>query len=432
MLYYSTKHQSPKVSLKEAISHSEAPDGGLYMPERIPPLPKAFFRNIPEMTLGEISYVVANTFFGDDIPSAELKRIVDETSNFPIPLVEIEPGIYALELFHGPTMTIKDIGARFLARMTRYLRMHEKEPLNVIAATNGNTGSAVANGICGVEDINIYVLYPRTVTRTQVAHFTSLGGNVHAIKVDGTIDDCRRILAAAMADPEMNEKLMLTTATSVNIGRLLPKVAVFFYGYSRLLAQKENVGDVWVSVPSGNLGNLLAGYIAIKMGLPLRKLIAACNANGAFHKYLSDGALPEKRQTISTCAYAMDTMEPANIDRIMDLCQGNLSTLRQNVASGMVADDEIRHTINDVYARTGYMLDPHSAVGYRCLRDKLPQGAAGIVLATAHPAKSIDIMTDITGRAVELPLPLTRFMNDRHREATIPPTYPAFKKILKQ
>ena len=432
MLYYSTKHQSPKVSLKEAISHSEAPDGGLYMPERIPLLPKAFFKNFSEMTLGEISYVVANTFFGEDVSSAELKRIVDETSNFPMPLVEIEPGIHALELFHGPTMTIKDIGARFLARVTRHLRMHETEPLNVLVATTGHTGSAVANGICGVEGINIYVLYPRSVTRAQVAHFTSLESNVHAIKVDGTIDDCRRILASAMADTEMNEKLMLTTATSLNIGRLLPKVSVFFYGYARMLAQKENVGDVWVSVPSGNLGNLLAGYIAMQMGLPLKKLIAACNANEAFHRYLSDGILPAGHKTIATCAYAMDTSSPANIDRIMDLCRGSLTTLRQSVTSGAVTDDEIRHTINDVYARTGYMLDPHSAVGYRCLREKLPQGASGIVLATAHPAKSIDIMTDITGRAVELPLPLTRFMNDRHREVIIPPTYPAFKKILKR
>lgn len=400
------------------------------MPEHTPLIPNAFLNNMPEMTLKEISYVIANLFLGDDIDSACIKKIIDQTLDFPVPLVKIEPDIYVLELFHGPTLTFKDIGARFMARLISVLSPGPTTPLNVLVATTGNTGSAVANGFYGIKGTNVFVLYPKgKMGRSQEAQFTTLGRNIHAIEIQGTIDDCQALLKNALSNDDLNRRIQMTSANSINIGRLLPQLFYYFYAYARMAHERQNPNDIHIAVPCGNLGNLSAGYMSIKMGLPIKRLVASCNANDSFHLSMSCGRIINKN-SIPTIAYAMDTGKPSNLPRIMDMCGGDISKLKQHVTSSACSDKEICDTINKVADNTGYVLDPHAAVAYKCLKESMVPGGTGLILATAHPAKSIDAMSAITGKATELPLQLTRFMSGQRVSTKLPATFPALKKHL--
>lgn len=433
MRYYSTNHQSPKASLAEAISHSQAPDGGLYMPDSLPRIPKAFFNNIAEMSDSEISYFVANNLFGSDFSSSEIKSIGESTFSFPIPLVEIEPRIYALELFHGPTNNVKDIASRFTARMLKSLKRDSSRPLNVLISTNGNSGTAIAYGCLDLEGVNVFALYPRTTPPERARQISSLGNNVHAIRVDGTIDDCRRMLNQAISDTALNEEILLTSANSVNIGRVLPHSITYFIAYARLMAIIDKESPIYVSVPCGNSGCLIAGYFAKMMGLPIEKFVAACNYNGSFARYLANGQLDDcPPASTRTLAYAMDMCRPTNAPRFHDVCGGDASILHRDILPSTCSDDEIRHTIRDVYDRTGYVLDPHSAVAYKGLKEHLPQDACGIVMASAHPCRSAATVSEIIGRdifgtAERKPESQTQ---GKPAETIIAPTFPALKKYI--
>ncbi len=430
MKYYSSNHNSPPLGLKEAIIHSEAPDGGLFLPETIKHLPQAFFNNIAEMSPTEIAYFVGNTLFSPDIPSATIKRIGDETFNFPMPLREIEPGIFAFELFHGPTGSVKDIGTRYLARLLAAL--HPERPLNLLVATTGNAGLAITRGFHGVKGVNVYVFYPKNTPSSLAAQFANMGDNIHAVRVNGPIDACRSMVATALADNKLNEQVRFTSANTVNIGRILPQVITYFQCYGLLKALNPKTSRVRIAVPCGNAGNLFAGFMAMKMGLPIDKLIASCNENASFCHFLRDGKLDSTRLTKHTLAYALDNSNPANIVRFMDVCHGNVAALRESIIGAAYTDDVIRQTISDTYKNTGYLMGPHTAISYRAAKDNRSDEATSVFLATAHPGRSSDVVSQIIGATVELPHRLQCNYQKPEKETLLPPTYPALRKYLLQ
>lgn len=430
MKYYSSNHNSPPVDLREAILHSEAPDGGLFLPDLIKKLPQAFFNNIAEMSPTDIAYFVGNTLFSPDIPSSIIKKVGEETFNFPMPLKEIDKGIYAFELFNGPTGSVKDIGTRFLARLLT--AMHSNKPLNLLVATNGNSGSAITHGFYGVKGVNVFVFYPQNTPKEFAKQFSSLGSNIHSIRVNGSIDACRFMVASALSDTKLNEIINFTSANTINIGRILPQIITYFQGYAQIKSINPKAKDLYVSVPCGNAGNLFAGYLAMQMGLPIHKLIAACNENASFCRFLENGCLDSSVPTKRTLAYALDNSNPANIPRFMDVCHGNVDELKKSIMAVSCSDDQIRETILDIYHRTGYLMGPHSAISYRVLRDNLPKGSTGIFMATAHPARSASIVSKIIGKEIELPNHLQCSSQKRDKETSLPPTYPAMRKYLLQ
>ena len=364
MQYYSTNGIAPKVSLQEAVVRGLAPDKGLYMPERIPTIPQAFFNNIGEMTLQDIAFVVANTLFGDDIDSATLKEIVNETLNFDIPLVHVDENRYSLELFHGPTLAFKDVGARFMARLLSYFNKQKgTKDVNVLVATSGDTGSAVANGFLGVQGVRVFVLYPKgKVSKIQEAQFTTLGKNITALEISGTFDDCQALVKSAFMDDELNEKLQLTSANSINVARFLPQMFYYFYAYAQLAKMGKPLDNVVVSVPSGNFGNITAGLIGKRMGLPIKRFIAANNKNDIFYQYLLSGNY-NPRPSISTIANAVDVGAPSNFARILDLYGNSHSAIKEEISGCTYTDEQIAETLKDTYNKTNYLLDPHGAVG---------------------------------------------------------------------
>ena len=372
MQYYSTSGNAPKASLQEAVVKGLAPDKGLYMPERIPTIPKAFFNNIGEMSLQDIAYVVANTLFGDDIESETLKNIVNDTLNFDIPLVHVADNKYSLELFHGPTLAFKDVGARFMARLLGYFnKKNGTKDVNVLVATSGDTGSAVANGFLGVSGVKVFVLYPKgKVSKIQEAQFTTLGENITALEISGTFDDCQALVKNAFMDAELNEKLQLTSANSINVARFLPQMFYYFYAYAQLAKMGKPLDNIVVSVPSGNFGNITAGLIGKKMGLPIKRFIAANNRNDIFYQYLLSGEY-NPRPSIATIANAMDVGAPSNFARILDLYGNSHETISKEISGCTYTDEQISETLKDTYNKTGYLLDPHGAVGYRSLLEGL-------------------------------------------------------------
>lgn len=417
MRYYSTNHQSPKVSLADAIMHSEAPDGGLYMPDRLPRIPQAFFNNIADMSVTDISYFIANSLFGNDFQSSSIKTIGEQTFSFPLPLVEIEPRIYALELFHGPTGNVKDIAARFTARMLRSITKDSNRPLNLLLSTHGNSGSAIAHSCVGIDGTNVFALCPRTTPAAKFNAIATMGPNIYAIKVNGTIDDCRKMLFSALSDPKLNEMALFSSANSVNIGRVLPHAICYFIAYAQLLARCPKHGPLFFSVPCGNGGALMAGYMASLMGLPASRIIASCNANASFARFMANGKAEDCPPASSpTLAYAMDTCRPTNIPRFIDICSGNTQSLRKLLDTSVCSDADIARTIDDVRSRTGYLLDPHSAVAYKGLKDHLPKGACGIVMASGNPQRQA------AGQRAE--------RASRPYDTMIPPTYPALRKFI--
>ena len=369
MRYYSTNGKAPVADLRKAVVKGLAEDRGLYMPERIPHLPESFFRTLGSRSFVENATRVAGAFFGEDIPSADLDRIVAETLSFECPLQEVEPGIFSLELFHGPTLAFKDVGARFMARLLRYLTGGEGE-LHVLVATSGDTGSAVANGFLGVEGIRVSVLYPKgKVSRIQESQFTTLGKNITALEIDGTFDDCQALVKAAFMDEELNAHMHLTSANSINVARFLPQAFYYFHACAQL--QRKGLADqVVCCVPSGNFGNLCAALIGRRMGLPIRRFIAANNANSVFYDFLQTGDY-RPRPSVQTIANAMDVGDPSNFARIWDLYGHDPDAIRADISGATWSDWQIAWTIRDCFARTGYMLDPHGACGYRALKEGL-------------------------------------------------------------
>lgn len=431
MLYYSTSGNAPKTSLQDAVVKGLAPDKGLYMPERIPTIPKAFFNNIGEMSLQDIAYVVANTLFGDDIESETLKEIVNDTLNFDIPLVHVAENKYSLELFHGPTLAFKDVGARFMARLLGYFnKKNGTKDVNVLVATSGDTGSAVANGFLGVPGVKVFVLYPKgKVSKIQEAQFTTLGKNITALEISGTFDDCQALVKNAFIDEELNDKLQLTSANSINVARFLPQMFYYFYAYAQLAKMGKPLNNIVVSVPSGNFGNITAGLIGKKMGLPIKRFIAANNRNDIFYQYLISGVY-NPRPSIVTIANAMDVGAPSNFARILDLYDNSHEAISKEIAGCTYTDEQIAQTLKETYATTGYLLDPHGAVGYRSLVEGLDENEIGIFLETAHPAKFKETVESIIEDEINIPTKLAAFMKGTKSTVKLSSAFPAFKKYL--
>ncbi len=430
MKYYSTNKNAPIASLEEAVVKGLAEDKGLFMPETIKLLPQSFYDNIENMSFQEIALQVADAFFGEDIPKDVLKHIVNETLNFDIPLVHVNDNIYSLELFHGPTLAFKDVGGRFMARLLGYFITKEgKNDVNVLVATSGDTGSAVANGFLDVEGINVYVLYPKgKVSEIQEKQFTTLGRNITAIEVDGTFDDCQSLVKSAFMDKELNEKLLLTSANSINVARFLPQAFYYFYAYAQL-KKMGKANEVVICVPSGNFGNITAGLFAKKMGLPIKRFIAANNKNDIFYQYLQTGVYTPK-SSIATIANAMDVGDPSNFARVIDLYNRSHEAITHDISGTTYSNEQIAETVKNTFTKTGYLLDPHGACGYRALQENLHPQENGIFLETAHPAKFLETIENIIEEKIEIPQKLREFMKGEKQSIDLSKDFNDFKSFL--
>lgn len=431
MQYYSTNQKAPFATLEKAVVKGLAEDKGLYMPERINVLPNEFFDNIQDMTFQDIAYNVAAAFFAEDVDEDALQHIVYETLNFDCPVVNVNDNIYSLELFHGPTLAFKDVGARFMARLLQYfIRMENTtEEVNVLVATSGDTGSAVANGFLGVEGIHVYVLYPKgKVSPIQECQFTTLGQNITAIEVDGVFDDCQTLVKQAFMDAELNAKMKLTSANSINVARFLPQAFYYFNAY----AQLKRIGkadNLVVCTPSGNFGNICAGLFAKEMGLPVKRFIAANNANDVFYEFLQTGEY-NPRPSVQTIANAMDVGDPSNFARIFDLYGKSHEAICSDISGATYTDAQIADTIKEVYRNTNYLCDPHGACGYRALKEGLNADEVGVFLETAHPAKFKDTVEGIIGSEVAIPDKLAAFMQGEKKSVPLSKDFADFKTYL--
>jgi len=430
MKYYSTNRSVSEVSLEEAVVKGIADDKGLFMPERIDMLPASFYEKIHELSFQEISFEVAKKFFGEDIPEAELKELVYDTLSFDCPVIHVQDQIYALELYHGPTMAFKDVGGRFMARLLAYFLKGKQDQVNVLVATSGDTGSAVANGFLGVPGIHVYVLYPRgLVSEIQEKQFTTLGQNITALEIDGTFDDCQRLVKSAFLDARLRASLTLTSANSINVARFLPQSFYYFNAYARM-RQKGVENDIVVSVPSGNFGNLTAGLFSRRMGLPVKRFIAANNENDVVYNYLKTG-LYAPRKSVSTIANAMDVGDPSNFARIMDLYHHSHAVVKAEIEGFRYSDKEIRKIVKDVFVESGYLLDPHGATAYQALVDGLRPGETGVFLETAHPAKFLGTMQKIVGEEnVPIPEKLAGFLDGEKLSIRLSKEFDDFKDFL--
>lgn len=418
------------MSLHEAVVKGLASDRGLFMPERIKTLPEEFFDNIGKMSFQEIAYTVADAFFGEDVEKEALKNIVYDTLSFDCPVVRVTDNIYSLELFHGPTLAFKDVGARFMARLLGYFIKNErKETVNVLVATSGDTGSAVANGFLGVEGIHVYVLYPAgKVSKIQECQFTTLGQNITAVEVDGTFDDCQALVKNAFMDEELNGHMKLTSANSINVARFLPQAFYYFNAYARM--KERNMADnMVVCVPSGNFGNITAALFGQKMGLPIKRFIAANNANDIFFKYLQTGGY-EPKPSVQTIANAMDVGNPSNFARIIDLYKNRHDVISSHISGASFSDDEIRGAMKQCFDDNKYILDPHGACGYMALKQGLDAGETGVFCETAHPAKFKDTVEDAIGSMVEIPERLAEFMKGTKQSVKLGKDFKSFKAFL--
>ena len=428
MQFYSTNNASHKSDLKSAVINGMAPDKGLYMPEEISVLPESFWQELPDMDLGEIGFHVLKPYFCPTIPEEEFKKLTKDAFNFPIPLVKVSENISSLELFHGPTLAFKDIGARFLARVMAQFTHDLDQNINVLVATSGDTGSAVANGFLGVDGVDVYVLYPKgLVSDVQEKQFTTLGQNVTAIEIDGTFDDCQRLVKSAFMDDELQKKLVLTSANSINLARFLPQMVYYFYAYAQAIKQGKT--DIVVSVPSGNFGNLTAGLIAYKMGLPVKHFIAATNINDIVPKYLDSGVYSPAK-SISTPANAMDVGDPSNFVRVQELFNKSWDGIKETITGFVCKNEEIFQMIEKVFKEEGYILDPHGAIGYKSLHELLKHDEFGIFLATAHPAKFPETVEEIIKQKVEQPDRLKAFLAGTKNVEELSDQFETFKKYL--
>ena len=437
MLYYSTNKKSPAVPLQEAVVKGLAPDGGLYMPELIGSLHEDFFERMYDMNLQEIALEVAAHFLGGDLPAGELKRMVYDTLDFFIPLIHIHDRLYTLELFHGPTMAFKDVGARFMARLLGYFTHQDGQELNVLVATSGDTGSAVANGFYKVPGIRVFVLYPKgLVSAIQEKQFTTLGENITAIEVEGTFDDCQKMVKQAFTDDELNCRMKLTSANSINWARLLPQTFCYFWGVAQVLRLRSaqagrHADNIVCAVPSGNFGNICAGLIAKQLGLPIAHFIAATNINDVVPQYLHDGQF-HPRPSVATIANAMDVGNPSNFARIVDMYHGSHENILRDIKGFVCTDEQILTTIQEVNTRYGYLLDPHGATGYRALKSWLDDhpSQTGFFIETAHPAKFAETVEKVTGGNIALPPNLARFAGGTKQTVQLPASFEALKEFL--
>lgn len=430
MKYYSTNKQAADATLEEAVVKGLAADKGLFMPYEIKRLPQSFFDEIQDLSFQEIAYRVADAFFGEDVPADILKQLVYDTLSFDAPVVKVKENIYSLELFHGPTLAFKDVGGRFMARLLGYfIRKEGKRQVNVLVATSGDTGSAVANGFLGVEGIHVYVLYPKgKVSEIQEKQFTTLGQNITAIEVEGTFDDCQALVKNAFMDEDLNRHMQLTSANSINVARFLPQAFYYFYAYAQL-KKMGKADEVVVCVPSGNFGNITAGLFGKQMGLPVKRFIAANNRNDIFYQYLQTAEYCP-RPSVATIANAMDVGNPSNFARVLDLYGGSHERIAAEISGATYTDEQIREAVRQTYQETGYLLDPHGACGYRALTEQLQLGETGVFLETAHPAKFLQTVENAIGATVQIPEKLQAFMKGTKQTVPMSKDFADFKAYL--
>jgi len=430
MKYYSTNNKNLLVSFSTAVKKGIAEDGGLFMPVFIPKLSQEFFNGISDCSFREIAFNAAEQFVHEDIPGNDLKDIISKSFTFPAPLVEIEKNKYVLELFHGPTLAFKDFGARFMSNTLSYLIRNDNNEIVILVATSGDTGSAVANGFYNVEGINVVLLYPSgKVSKIQEQQLTTLDGNITALEIDGTFDDCQRLVKEAFADKELKNFRNLSSANSINIARLLPQSFYYLYAYGQL---KDKTKEVIFSVPSGNLGNLTGGLLAMEMGLSVNKFIAAVNANDVIPQYIITGKY-EPRASIRTMSNAMDVGNPSNFARIRALYDDNHETIKKIIFSRSFSDDETKEALLQVFSKNNYLLDPHGAVGYLAAKDFLENtkdNTTAIILETAHPAKFADLIEPITGKTIDVPPALTACMNKKKKAMKLSKNFDELKSFL--
>ena len=402
MQYFSTNHQSPKVDFKQATINGQAPDNGLYFPEQIPFLPKEIIENITSYSNEEIAFQVIKPYVGDTIPEVDLRKIVNETINFDIPLVKVTDAIYSLELYHGPTLAFKDIGARFMSRCLGYFVKDLSKKVTVLVATSGDTGGAVANGFYDVDGVDVVILYPSgRVSSVQEKQLTTLGKNIHALEVAGTFDDCQQMVKQVFTDEALNEKLFLTSANSINVARWLPQQFYYFFAYKQW-SLKNN--PPVIAVPSGNFGNICAGILAHVSGLPVKHFIAACNANDIVPNFMQTEKY-EPKNSVATISNAMDVGNPSNFIRILEIFQHQFVNLKKVLSSCSISDQETKNTLQKVYQTERYLLDPHGAVGYLALQRYLQNNPVenGIILETAHPVKFYEVVEPVIGEVLPIP-----------------------------
>jgi len=436
MNYYSTNKKSPSVSFKEALLNGLAPDGGLYMPERIGQASRTFISGLPYLSYKEIAYEVGKEFVCPDISKQQLQDIIEDAFNFSVPLIKIASSSDAiLELFHGPTLSFKDFGARFMARAMSCFSQSLAGELVVLVATSGDTGSAVAHGFWDIEGIRVIVLYPSgKVSEIQEKQLTTMGGNITALEIQGTFDDCQKLVKNAFVDGDVRAKLQLTSANSINIGRLIPQSFYYFYGYGQLVSTCDvDNCDVVISVPCGNFGNLTAGLLAKRMGLPVKRFIAATNSNGVVPRYLGTGNY-EPKASRKTLSNAMDVGNPSNFVRMLDVYQKRVSGIRKDIWGVSIDDEQTKETIHTIYEDADYIMDPHTAVAYAGLQKykatKNYHGTAGIVFSTAHGAKFFDIVEPIIGCPVTIPRRLRHCLEKEKKSILLSKNYSDFKEYL--
>jgi threonine synthase len=432
MILYSTQKSSPNVSFEEAIFRGLPPDNGLYMPTEIKRLPDSFFDTIQDLSLVEIAEAVCNNLLGDDLSEAEIASIITSSMNFEAPLFSLEPGVEILELFHGPSMAFKDFGARFMAAvMSHYLVKHQRE-IRILVATSGDTGGAVAQGFFNTPGISVTILYPSgKVSDIQEMQLTTLGGNVEALEIEGTFDDCQRLVKEAFLDADLRAKFNLASANSINIARLIPQSFYYFAAYAE--AKRKGLSDPLVfSVPSGNFGNLSAGLMAYQMGLPVKAFIAACNENHPVPDYLSTGVYhPEP--SVETISNAMDVGSPSNFVRMQILSGGVLDEIKQVVKGYFTDDVQTKNRMSEVYEKTGYIMCPHTAVGYDGLlqyQKECGEKVTGVVLSTAHYAKFLPTVEAVIGGKVPVPLRLSELLDKQKKSILLGTDFEGFKKFL--
>jgi len=429
MKCYSTNHPGHTYPIEEAILNSLPPDNGLFMPLTIPRLSDDFFSRLPKMTLPDIAREVAASYFTPEIPMEVLASIINDAVNFPVPVRKVTGDTYVLELFHGPTLAFKDMGARFMARVMSWLNRNEDTKLTVLVATSGDTGSAVANGFQDVEGIEVIILYPSgRVSPLQEKQLTTCGGNIRALEVKGTFDDCQRLVKSAFLDAELNQRYRLTSANSINIARLIPQAFYYFDAWRQL---HPSTPPVFV-VPSGNFGNLTAGLIAARMGLPVGGFIAANNANDAVVRYLH-GEPYSALATVPTISNAMDVGNPSNFVRMLDLFAHDREKMREVIKACSFNDDETASAMKRCYEKHGYMLDPHTAVawlGWEKFKDSYPDGTPGVLLETAHPVKFVDVVERVLGITPEIPTSMQALLQKEKQAVVISADYQAFREYM--
>lgn len=426
MNFYSTKDTSNKASFREAVIQSLPSDNGLYFPERIPELAEGFVASLANKSLPEIAFDVLKPFCEEDVPDSKLQSIVEDTFIFDIPVKGVSKAIACLELFHGPTMAFKDVGARFLARTLSYFQESEDKETTILVATSGDTGGAVASGFYNQPGVNVVILYPSgKVTSLQERQMTTLGGNITALEMDGDFDDCQALVKKAFLDKSLNEQIKLSSANSINIARWLPQSIYYYVPFM----QKQKKDKIVFSVPSGNYGNLTSGMLAKKMGLPIHRFIAASNANDVVPRYLKSGEY-DPRDTIQTVSNAMDVSKPSNFTRMEALYHNSYEEIISDTEGFFLLDDETKEVMKDCYTENDYLIDPHSAIGYQALKELLQSDEQGIFLGTAHYCKFMPVLHDAIDPNLELPKHTESLFEKEKQSIKIENDYQTFKDFL--